>query len=540
VNGNLEEDSNTVSSPEPEEYTYDRAIQGYVNFTENRVKKNEPAEGAKRPPTEAEKKADMERVQARNKDGDGSPPRITNGTAKAPNAALKVTVKPAVGVLRRKELFEKGGEEGPKIAPRAAEDLANSQSIRDRLSHLEKQKADEDKPKSVKRLSGEISVKDRLSILEKQKSSENVSKTANGRPTDVPLGQSVRDRLSSLGQAVTPDDVPKVLPDRDPTFQEKLSNFRNTECTDAPKDARSPSPEGAPENEDIYKRHFHRSLDSLDVDSESQVSNDVLERVRSLEDLSRNGPASASSNENFVFSSQSGDTDREDSGIHTTDVSCSVSQADEPADFDSEIGHPSPPVPQSKVQDFQDNQDLPVLSEARKPVPNAAIIVSPISGAPVVVTNSGGNTLIDLSLPPIPEILDPPSVVVTSTNLEPSNNVPQLAQRCPFMVEERNLVEVSTEKMEDSIEKVEESTVTLENLTEKEEESTIKVEKTTEVVEEPTAQVEESTDKVVDSEGATAANSTKPVDSDQSEQPDGFACGLENLEVSKTYEVSIN
>jgi hypothetical protein len=79
----------------------------------------------------------------------------------------------------------------------------------------------------------------------------------------------------------------------------------------------------------------------LDVEGSSDVCNDSFERVQSLEDLdccshARNYPASASSTEMLVFSSQSGDTDRDDSGIHTADVSCSVSQADEPVD-DGEI-----------------------------------------------------------------------------------------------------------------------------------------------------------------------------------------------------------
>lgn len=71
---------------------------------------------------------------------------------------------------------------------------------------------------------------------------------------------------------------------------------------------------------------FHQSLDSLDADASSGP--DTFERVQSLEELdyhqSRRYPASSSSAEIL------NDTDREDSGIHTADASCSVSQADEP------------------------------------------------------------------------------------------------------------------------------------------------------------------------------------------------------------------
>lgn len=77
---------------------------------------------------------------------------------------------------------------------------------------------------------------------------------------------------------------------------------------------------------------FHQSLDSLDADASSGP--DTFERVQSLEELdyhqTRRYPASSSSAEIL------NDTDREDSGIHTADASCSVSQADEPIDEEIE------------------------------------------------------------------------------------------------------------------------------------------------------------------------------------------------------------
>lgn len=72
-------------------------------------------------------------------------------------------------------------------------------------------------------------------------------------------------------------------------------------------------------------------MDSLDADASSGP--DTFERVQSLEELdyhqTRRYPASTSSAEIL------NDTDREDSGIHTADASCSVSQADEPIEEDS-------------------------------------------------------------------------------------------------------------------------------------------------------------------------------------------------------------
>ena len=399
----------TISSPEPEEYTYDRAIQGYVNFTETRVKSRSsnhisrtveeeengnsnsnkvyPQKKSPKPAPKPRKDSikveeelcDLERIQAR---------KFSGSASDLQNSEKKLNV-PKVDILKRKELFERSessdANEQSKIAPRAAGDLANSQSIKDRVSNLERQKSEEnaEKAKQVKQLSTEISVKDRLSRLERQQSTENQTKSNSSSKlnTLTPHGDvtghpppSLKERLSSLEQIasqdrpakvsteITPSSIKsrlselesskespkKVTPDRDPSFRDKLANFRSSEMDvdsqDFPKSANnaaadSPARFSSPDEDEFYqKRTFHRSLDSLDVDSSSLMSSEPYERVQSLEDLdscgpSRNYPASASSNENLVFSSQSGDTDREDSGIHTADVSCSVSQADEPADL---------------------------------------------------------------------------------------------------------------------------------------------------------------------------------------------------------------
>ncbi|XP_052119952.1 uncharacterized protein LOC113204576 isoform X9 [Frankliniella occidentalis] len=383
---------------ELEEYTYDRAIQGYVNFTETRVKSRnanqisrsesecveetseemaacsftqiESAAPVRKPRNDSkveEDIAEIERLQSDN---------ISSSDLQSPEKKVNV---PKVNILKRKELFERSESselnEHLKVAPRAAGDFLNSKSIRDRVSNLERQKSEEqsEKMKQVKQLSSEISVKDRLSRLERQQSSDSELRSCSnsnlpilGSSGDVVVSPppSIKDRLSSLEQVashdrtsktvaeITPasiknrlseleapkEPLKKVTPVKDPSFRDKLANFRSSEldlnCQEAQKSNSSFVDSSArnsntTESEFYHKRTFHRSLDSLDVDSSSLLNNERYERVQSLEDLdscgpNRNYPASASSNENLVLSSHSGDTDREDSGIHTADVSCSA------------------------------------------------------------------------------------------------------------------------------------------------------------------------------------------------------------------------
>ncbi|KAK3922898.1 hypothetical protein KUF71_001557 [Frankliniella fusca] len=404
TNGKLNHNSHngcTDENSEHEEYTYDRAIQGYVNFTETRVKsKNanqtsrseneciiESEEVSAHSCTQLQSAAPvpMRRNDLKVEEDISQLERLrshkTNRSSDSQSPEKKVDV-PKVNILKKKEIFERSqSTEHLKVAPRAAGDFVNSKSIRDRVSNLERQKTEEYSEKiNVKQLASEISVKDRLSRLESQQSSDiETSCSSSNIPALVPSGDDVisppptiKDRLSSLEQVASFDRISKtvtevtstslknrfsemeapkepprkVTPVKDPSFRDKLANFRNEVDMNSQETPKSNSSvvdsatrfSNTTENEFHHKRTFHRSLDSLDVDSSSILSNEPYDRVQSLEDLescgpNRNYPASASSNENLVLSSHSGDTDREDSGIHTADVSCSVSQADEPADF---------------------------------------------------------------------------------------------------------------------------------------------------------------------------------------------------------------
>ena len=108
---------------------------------------------------------------------------------------------PKVDINKRREMFEK--EQTPDKGNRSSGDFGQAtpiMSIKERLSHLEKQKEEANSTNSAQqRLPGEItSIKDRLRNLEKEKEAS----VATASPKiDVPIGGSIKDRLSSLHSA---------------------------------------------------------------------------------------------------------------------------------------------------------------------------------------------------------------------------------------------------------------------------------------------------------------------------------------------------
>jgi len=205
-------------------------------------------------------------------------------------------------------------------------------SIRERLTHLEKQASERESKSSVHRkLSTEDletvrPLRERLSTLEKYSSSDesSVPTTANeSRSHNSELtARTIKDRLSILDSSRR---------EKDATDKQRGAHSKHPLCfrdQESRIDTSTPSERSSsPDSEyRVPRAVFHRSLDSLDADASSGP--DTFERVQSLEELDygRRYPASSSSAELL------NDTDREDSGIHTADVSCSVSQADEPVD----------------------------------------------------------------------------------------------------------------------------------------------------------------------------------------------------------------
>ncbi|XP_050447137.1 uncharacterized protein DDB_G0284459 isoform X6 [Cataglyphis hispanica] len=346
----------TVSSPEPEEYTYEGAIRGYVS----RVSQNIP----RRSLTGIDSKLETTKSSM-----NGSKTNLNDDSSKSSLSVVKVDI------LKRREVFEKASQKNNdnKTNNRLSGDFTGTKSIKERLSSLERQKyetenGDKTTNKTLNRLSGDMSsIRERLTHLEKQASErENKSSVHRKLSTeDLETVRPLRERLSTLEKYSSSDEssVPtttnesrsrngelttRTIKDRFNTFNDVGRNkdvadkrgpahvgkhplcFRDQENrvdTSTPSE-RSSSPDSEYR---IPRAVFHRSLDSLDADASSGP--DTFERVQSLEELDygRRYPASSSSAELL------NDTDREDSGIHTADVSCSVSQADEP--IDEEIAH---------------------------------------------------------------------------------------------------------------------------------------------------------------------------------------------------------
>jgi hypothetical protein len=389
---------------EVEEYTYERAIQSYVNFAETRVKSR-----STRSITEDTKPLlngstkDSPPVPSKPRRSSVTSQKIENSISQleqknksiSTNDLVSEAVKkqpdlPKVDISKRKELFEKcrESEETTKKVNRLSSEVPTTRSIRDRLSSL-KEQTDLSKSQTINKPSTEISVKDRLSSIEKLKDNgeanlpkrksndqlatqsikdrlSNLEKVKNSpkvQSQTVETSVTIKDRLNSL-QSACNKETPRPGPEKETQLLgEKLSNFQEMEAAENSYQAQGENYEQVLSAEDVYEssrhRHYrHRSLDSLDVDNDG-ASNETFERVQSLEDLDycRNYPAS----------SLSGDTDREDSGIHTADVSSSVSQAD---DYDLHL------EANSVIDDLRVHHQPTIIEEIKQPLTNESLIAN--------------------------------------------------------------------------------------------------------------------------------------------------------------------
>ncbi|XP_069698666.1 uncharacterized protein smash isoform X2 [Periplaneta americana] len=277
-NGHHEDDNSsaaTVSSPEPEEYTYERAIQGYVNFAETRVKSrstvtrnnlNSSQEGLQ----ESEKLSNGHSVK-----GLPSPPH----TPRRPSGPKIEEKLSALEKRRRSSTEINNSVNTDRRMPMAKGDVLKRREMFERACELSEQLS-----KPTRRLSETTKQGDKAKCSESDSSAENEAKNSPHRLSNG--------NVPAVEQQSTDVEEP----------QKVLNGVDGSE--------RSLSPE-----EDVVyetkRQQLHHSLDSLDAEGSSE----------GLEDLDCCGHPS----------SQSGD-----SGIHTADVSCSVSQADEPVD-DGEI-----------------------------------------------------------------------------------------------------------------------------------------------------------------------------------------------------------
>lgn len=390
-NGMIEVHDNFHS--EAEEYTYERAIQSYVNFAENRVKSKSPGTNSYNEQNENLSRM-KETLEAENgnipngrepKKVKIPPPlpakpkksfemrRQSSGDLNSFPDNSRKSPLPKVDVFKKREIFEKAAE-ASNLQKKIPSDFANSKSIKNRVLNIENKN-------EVNNQSAEYvaTVHERIASIKKQNSLDNVNekgkKTSLRFPDNDKISlNSVKDSISIVKKDLTNDSdkdsnyhqeswkdinsnlkVAGELPGND-VIRDSVQNQQahyvtpNNDVKELEnnyvhpvKCFTTPKSKTVSLEEDLLqsKPKFHRSLDSLDVDGSSGCGNETFERVQSLEDLeccshTMNYPPSSSSTEMFALSCHSGDTDREDSGIHTADVSCSVSQADEPVE-DGEI-----------------------------------------------------------------------------------------------------------------------------------------------------------------------------------------------------------
>lgn len=235
-------------------------------------------------------------------------------------------------LLKRKEIFDKSVEISSyesTTARRLSEDFANSQSIKERLQCLEKctdvplRSSDKNEPIVS-------SVRSKVQNFTKQ--TEVVVDTKNNnvgkRKPDLP---SVNNNSKTIASYLLEKNT-NTLEARNNQYRQQNNNGNaaanannnkelERECFERP---------ASPESEMFLNKlnEFNRDLDTIygKSDHPHLVGDDFV-----------NYPASTSSTELMALSS-----DREDSGIHTADVSCSVSQADEPFE---DVENLLPPLP---------------------------------------------------------------------------------------------------------------------------------------------------------------------------------------------------
>ncbi|XP_045481940.1 uncharacterized protein LOC123686044 isoform X2 [Harmonia axyridis] len=198
-----------------------------------------------------------------------------------------ISVVPKGEIVKRKELFDRqhtDEENIPKTTARVLQEFENSVSIKQRLKSLEK--CSDQTVKYVDNINIKPKVK-QISQLFDKPCTENIRNDYNNEVT-----MNNNDHYMQRREKVNINIVP---------WRDRVSSS---------------------ENSDIYMYPDKSDLKEVESQSDDKSSDTFYS---GLEDT--NYPPSVSSTDYMALSS-----DREDSGIHTADVSCSVSQADDTAE----------------------------------------------------------------------------------------------------------------------------------------------------------------------------------------------------------------
>lgn len=295
--------------------------------------------------------------------------KINECTSNSQNSTSnkKPIVLPKIDINSRKNLFEnaRNNEDDSKLRKSVSSgNISKTKSIKDRLSMFGKPEEPVN-PKIDKVFLPKVSVKERLSSIERQNSVDIPFNTKSVE--DFKSSQIIKQSLSSSrSDSNKTSESPNTTLIVDNEFNKEQDSRQECRMNEAESETNSashcnyydeqtisphpeyseakikpsdPEPESQPDNiyntdssekclssDDEYRnnctKHFrHRSLDSLNSDSKFDSS--PFARVQSFEELDFRDRG------NYPASSLSGDTDREDSGIHTADVSSCVSQSDD-------------------------------------------------------------------------------------------------------------------------------------------------------------------------------------------------------------------
>lgn len=355
----------TISSPEPEEYTYEGAIEGYksriISQTNSSMVKTVVNNNKEKSP----EKSDVNRI--RTSVSNKIEEKVSSFQQERANDTKNNNLKkdlPKVNIHKRREQFERENSQESQTKPKLA-DIGNKKSIKERLSSLERfteeihvQKSTSDltklptevkplkerlsclekvktasaEPEKVKRLSnGDInttkSLKERLSSLKSQTSEEEIKATK----TEVKdVSMSLKERLSCLDAAKN-KEIPKISVDEEITRCEKIESDINNQHNDS-------SLKSSLSGLENQMQNFCRSLDSLDINGQSSPSS--FERVQSFEDFE-------SELQNNTVPS---DIETEDSGIHTARDSA-------PADDIADLTQVASPIGEPMISEYESSNE---------------------------------------------------------------------------------------------------------------------------------------------------------------------------------------
>lgn len=267
-----------------QEYTYEGAIENYRSRIKSKINVDESVFG-------------KAQENFRNKE----------------NADFQNAV-PKGQIFKCKEMFEPEKTKPIEInhyesssSRRQLEEFANSQSIKERLQNFQKCAEQNTKTSTGKVKSPIGSVKSKLQNFNLSEDTKNNNYVTSGQTKPIKTSKSISDYLMNES-------------DETQTYLNK--NNLNNQNQQEESAYRSSSPEA-----ELYMNKlnmFNNDLDNLMFSRRPHSSENELDDSES----NLNYAPSTSSTEMLGTGS-----DREDSGIHTADVSCSVSQADEPVEY---------------------------------------------------------------------------------------------------------------------------------------------------------------------------------------------------------------